>query len=43
MAITWSFVLLLTGVPAASDLNESRQKLEEIQKRIAQTAKNLEA
>jgi septal ring factor EnvC (AmiA/AmiB activator) len=43
MAITLSLVLLLAAVPAASELDESRRKLEEIQKRIAQTAKNLEA
>jgi len=42
-AITLSLVLLLAAVPTASELDESRRKLEEIQKRIAQTAKNLEA
>jgi len=38
-----SLVLLLAAAPAASELDDSRRKLEEIQKRIAQTAKNLEA
>jgi len=42
-AITWGLILLLAAVTAASDIDESRRKLEEIQKRIAQTAKHLEA
>jgi len=41
--ITWGLILLLAAVPAASELDESRRKLDDIQKRIAQTAKNLEA
>jgi septal ring factor EnvC (AmiA/AmiB activator) len=42
-AITWGLVLLLVAITAASDIDESRRKLEEVQKRIAQTAKNLVA
>jgi len=41
-AITWGLFLLLTTVVSAAELDESRRKLEEIQRRIAQTAKNLE-
>lgn len=41
--ITWSLILSLATLSAASELDESRRKLEDIQRRIAQTAKNLES
>lgn len=43
MAMTWCLLLLLATLTSASELDEGRRKLEEIQRRIAQTAKNLEA
>lgn len=42
-AITWGLVLLVVTAPAAAELDESRRTLEEIQRRIAQTAKSLKA
>jgi septal ring factor EnvC (AmiA/AmiB activator) len=43
MAMTWCLLLLLATPASASELDEGRRKLEEIQRRIARTAKNLEA
>lgn len=42
-AIAWGLVLLVASAPAAAGLDESRRTLEEIEQRIAQTAKSLEA
>lgn len=42
-AIGWGLVLLVASAPAAAGLDESRRTLEEIERRIAQTAKSLEA
>jgi len=43
MAMFAAALLLLTSVASADGLDESRKKLEEIESRITQTAKNLEA
>jgi septal ring factor EnvC (AmiA/AmiB activator) len=42
-AIAWGLLLLLAAVSFASELDASRRQLEEIERRITQTAKNLEA
>lgn len=42
-AIVWGLILLAAAVAAAAELDESRRTLEEIERRIALTAKSLEA